>query len=147
MLRLMTWINDLAVKTSPDNPTVRHLRALFSKATGRVIVGIVAGLAIGSLSAIGTVTGGTETRTRLVLGTETRTRLVLGVHDAIRRTETVRVPRFLPPFPSRPRFLPDQEDGNRPRPRLFAVSLRVPVSFPSAEDMRASFGVIRNSRP
>ena len=52
MLRLMAWINDLAVKTWPDNPTVRHLRALFSKAASRVIVGVVAGLAIGSLSAI-----------------------------------------------------------------------------------------------
>ena len=39
------------MKTWPDNPTVRHRRALFSKAASRVIV-VVAGLAIGSLSAI-----------------------------------------------------------------------------------------------
>ncbi len=52
MLQPMTRINDLAVKTWPDNPTVRHLRTFFAKAASRVIVGGVAGLVIGSLSAI-----------------------------------------------------------------------------------------------
>jgi hypothetical protein len=52
MLRLITWINELAAKTWPDNRAVRYLRTLFSKTASRVIVGVVVGLAIGSLSAI-----------------------------------------------------------------------------------------------
>src|SRR4051794_33558136 len=52
IMRLIAWINDLAVKNWPDHPTVRHLSALFSKVAGRVLAGVVTGLVLGSLSAM-----------------------------------------------------------------------------------------------
>jgi hypothetical protein len=52
ILRLIARLDELEGKSWPDHPTVSRLRVLFSKAATRLIVGAVAGLGIGTFSAI-----------------------------------------------------------------------------------------------
>jgi hypothetical protein len=52
MPRLIDLTNELAAKGWPEGPKLRWVRAKFSKFSNRVIIGVVAGLVLGSLSSI-----------------------------------------------------------------------------------------------